>query len=179
MPAFAAAAAWVERQPCADCQQTRYAAVKSRPVISRPRGFWGGRVVYREAPRAPDRGLSSSFLPQPSFFKLVQISHPKCRPKVASSATELWAVLLHCSTAGGRWWPPTQQVSTTFPDFPRLVYHCCCKGNHPARPNLELNLDFVQDDTTGPFRARVARDSSRGASASSWATSAGATRSAR
>ena len=37
----------VERQPCADCQQTRY-ALKSRPVISRPRGFWGGRVVYRD-----------------------------------------------------------------------------------------------------------------------------------
>ena len=48
-----------------------------------------------------------------------------------------------------------------------------------APPNLERNLDFVQDDTTGPFRARVAKDSSREASASSWATSAGATRSVR
>ena len=88
--------------------------------------------------------------------------------------------VLHCGTVGGRWWP-TQQVPTTFPDFPSLQGEPLLQRHHPALPcpNLACNLDFAQDDTTAPSRAKAARVSSRGASASSLATSAEATRSAR
>ena len=147
-------------------------------MISRPRGFWGGGLVYRSLPRAPDRGLSRlySFL-QPSFFKLVQVSHPKCRPKVASSATEqCYTAALLVADGGQR-----NRFQPLFPISRACKANHCCKGTGTTLPcpNLACNLDFAQDDTTAPSRVKAARVSSRGASASSLATSAEATRSAR
>ena len=97
-------------------------------MIPRPRGFWGGGLVCRSPPRAPDRGLSRlySFL-QPSFFKLVQVSHPKCRPKVASSATEQCCTAALLVADGGQ----RNRFQPLFPISRACKANHCCRGTTP------------------------------------------------
>ena len=87
------------------------------------------------------------------------------------------ATLQHC------WWQMVANAtgSNHFSRFPELARRTIAAEAPPCLPcpNLACNLDFAQDDTTAPSRAKAARVSSRGASASSLATSAEATRSAR
>ena len=113
-------------------------------------------MVYRSPPWAPDRGFSRlySFL-QPSFFKLVQVSHPKCRPKAASSATEQCYTAAQLVADGGQ----RNRFQPLFPISRACKANHCCKGTGTTLPcpNLACNLDFAQDDTTAPSRAKAAK----------------------